>query len=787
MFRDLSGAEQELSGGKGKTLAYLYQRKFPVPDGMVILPAAFDGDELSAEACSQVRLRLKHLRQPRGHTSFSVRSSALGEDSARASFAGQFETVLDVANDEEVFSAIRAVRQSRHSERVRAYSKARGITVVPDMAVVVELMVHADVSGVLFTADPVDGSVTKMIGNFIRGLGEKLVGGESRANSFALERPKGKYSGPPEIRQFAGRLYKMATRLEHELGCPQDIEWAVEGNNVYILQSRPITTLLGWDPVTGESNDSLTGNFAWSSVNVGEGAAVVMTPFTRSIYHDMFDLLRVVPGYSMVGNIGGREYMNITVTTHVMRALRMNVKEQAREIGGLTQENTDIFLLTLAPLSGARRLDVMFNAFKLALRQKRALRHVSTFIAETPAWCRKIRQRIDTTSSLGELVSIFKEELEPRGNLFFLVVWGTAMRYSDYAGRLRRELIELVGTADADTLLSGVSNQTEMLSSLGPVVCLSRVARGEMTREAYLEEWGHRGELEGEFYYPRPFENPAWFDGQLLEFSKHPVDVDTMLAVQRAQFDKAWKRFCERYPHKVQAMRRRLDRAAEYVREREAVRSEHTRSAWVFRNWTLRVGTLTGIGEDIFFMTRGEIFDLLTGKYVNLAHLPARRQTYERYKQLPCYPLFIMGRFDPFKWAADPNRLSDVFDSTGQFSSTKGAPIGDNVIVGMAGAAGKVEGVVRRLDSPEEGCALEQGEILVTGLTNIGWTLLFPRVGAIVTDIGAPLSHAAIVARELGIPAVVSCGNATQQLHTGDRVRVDGARGLVEILERSIG
>ncbi len=93
---------------------------------------------------------------------------------------------------------------------------------------------------------------------------------------------------------------------------------------------------------------------------------------------------------------------------------------------------------------------------------------------------------------------------------------------------------------------------------------------------------------------------------------------------------------------------------------------------------------------------------------------------------------------------------------------------------------------MRRLDGPEEGAALQAGEVLVTSQTNIGWTLLFPRAAAIVTDVGAPLSHAAVVARELGIPAVVNCGDATMRLRTGDRVRVDGVGGTVEILANSV-
>ena len=105
------------------------------------------------------------------------------------------------------------------------------------------------------------------------------------------------------------------------------------------------------------------------------------------------------------------------------------------------------------------------------------------------------------------------------------------------------------------------------------------------------------------------------------------------------------------------------------------------------------------------------------------------------------------------------------------------------IITGSPGSAGQVEGTVRVLANPEEGQHLKPGEILVTVQTDIAWTLLFPRAAAIVTDVGAPLSHAAIVARELGLPAVVGCGDATLRLKTGDRVRVDGGRGVVEILE----
>ena len=137
-----------------------------------------------------------------------------------------------------------------------------------------------------------------------------------------------------------------------------------------------------------------------------------------------------------------------------------------------------------------------------------------------------------------------------------------------------------------------------------------------------------------------------------------------------------------------------------------------------------------------------------------------------------------MGRFDPTRWAADPNRRSDYYER-----AQPAKP--DDTITGFPGAAGVVEGIAQVLRTPEDAAQLGDGEILVTTVTNIGWKPTFPRAAAVVTDVGAPLSHAAIMARELGIPAVVGCGNATMLLHSGDRVRVGGSSGTVEVLHQA--
>jgi pyruvate,water dikinase len=782
-FNELAAEQWPSAGGKGGTLAQLYQAGYPVPDGFVILPAASDGDELRPTAWAQTQTHLKRLRQGSADAAFAVRSSALSEDSAQASFAGEFETVLDVRGDETIREAIRTVRRSRHSERVRAYSEAKGLDAAHEIAVVVQRLVRADISGVLFTADPVTGSRTHMTGNFVYGLGEKLVSGEIEPHTFTLERPKGRYSGPPDLKRFARRLHKLGRRLEKELDCPQDIEWAIAGRKLYLLQSRPITTLMGFDPVTGEFNDSLTGDYVWSCVNIGEAMSEVMTPYTWSVVRRTFDQLNILPGYHSAGNIGGRAYQNVTVMASMFHALGRNIKDLSKEMGGVRDEYLETMDQYVIPLPEATLFAVLPNAIQMRKKQTEGLKNLAAFLSENPGWCRTTCQRIQAAQTKEKLALVAKDDFAPRSRWAFWKAMATAWRYGELVGRLRNDLIELVGATDADALLSNVSVHDELLASLGPVVGLSKVFHGEMSREAYLEQWGHRGTFEVEVSIPRPFEDPGWLDRQLETFARSPVDVEGLLEARRAEFDAAWERFKDRYPRKAKSVRRRLDQAAEAARMREAVRSEFVRFTWVGRVWALRIGELTGIGEGVFFLTYDELLDLLAGKDAPVAYIPARRRTYERYKALPPYPLIIRGRFNPFQWAEDPNRRDDVFDSHGLLPKIALKAPRENVILGMPGSAGRVEGTVRRLDDPEDGDELKPGEILVAAQTNIGWTFLFPRAAAIVTDVGAPLSHAAIVARELGIPAVVNCGDATARLRNGDWVLVDGAQGVIEILE----
>ena len=775
------------AGGKGLALAKMLQAGYPVPDGCVLTPAAFNQNNLTPEAWKQVKSQLIRLRGGKDRT-FAVRSSALQEDSARASFAGEFESVLDVRTDEEVREAVKTVLQSGRSERVESYTKAHGLDEgEQSVAVVIQKMIHPDYAGVIFTADPLTGNLGQMTGNFVAGTGEKLVSGQVTASTFAIDRPKGTYHGPAELEKIAKTLHRLAHKIEIEMGCPQDIEWAAAGKKVFILQARPITTLNGYDPVNAVWNETLKGNFLWSATNLMEASPDVLTPLTASMLHYLDQHggpALTVKNYPLNGIIAGRFYANISVQVSAFsRMFKGDARRTYREMAGWWGDIPEGMEIPILPLTGE---DWFKGVLPMLMRSTgqfgKYRKQAPKFLAQNRSVCKELREKVRQETTKTGLAKIWQEDVFPgyRDALFYIVAAG-----SDVQVRLERELKTLVGDEDANALLSNLGGSSSRLESLGPLSGLGKVLRGEMSREEYLDRYGYRGVNEGECAWPRPSEDPAWLDRQLAEWARSPVDVDALIARQHAAYEAAWGRFCKKYPEKVHSMQKKLAQACKAAQQREIMRSEGTRGMTVLRTFALRAGELLGVGEDVFYLTIDEILEALESETEPAAfrYLPARKETYLRYKALPPYPAFICGRFDPFTWAADPNHRSDYFDSRLQSASSAIVSEKDTAIIhGFAGALGIAEGIVRRLNSVDQSSQFQASEVLVTTMTNIGWTPLFPRAAAIVTDLGAPLSHAAIVAREMGIPAVVGCSDATMRLKTGDRVRVDGGKGLVEIL-----
>lgn len=776
-FGDLSDQFRDLAGGKGSVLARMYQGGYPVPDGFVIFPSAFEGGKLKDKAWSEIQDFLGELRGNDPDVRFAVRSSASGEDSAQASFAGEFETVLDVKTDGEIRKAIDTVFRSEESERVKTYRSVQGMEQSRQIAVVVMRMVRSELSGVLFTADPITGSHRYMTGNYVYGLGERLVSGEADADSFKLKRPKGTYEGPADFRKYASRLYRYASRLVREFGSQQDIEWAVEKEKLYLLQARPITTVNRGNLDTYDLNDSLDGDFLWCNTNVGEAMSGVFSPLSWSLIREIDEEQSTVPGSLLFsGNICGRLYSNISMLLSIYPAFGRDPRPTLKRLGDIFGQFPEGIEIPVYPFAPLELLKAMIPKVHHTLKKIREGKKIAgPYLKETPEWCRAMKIRIGRVEKKDELLSLWKNELWPYNLKAFWVGNAQARRFESIF-RLNQELIGLLGTEDANALLSDLRGNSE-LASLGPVIGISKIVRGEMSREEYLEQQGHRSPHEFELSIPDPSEDAGWLDRQIEGFKKSGADIEGLLNRQEARYEDAWERFQKRFPEKAKRMEKRLAEAAEGSRSRETYRSEWTRVFRVNRAFALRAGELTGIGEDVFFLYLDDLLELLAGEDSALQFIEARKANYDRFRELPPLPSMIRGRFEPSGWLTDPNRRADFYDPAVPVETSD-----SELLKGFAGAAGRIEGTVRVLIDPEEGEELLPGEILVASTTNIGWTPLFPKAAAIVTDIGAPLSHAAIVARELGIPAVVGCGNATARLKTGDRVVVDGGHGVVRII-----
>lgn len=780
-FGDLPSEALPQAGGKGASLARMAQARYPVPDGLIILATAFQAGHLAQEAQAELCRQLKLLRGGDPAARFAVRSSALSEDSAQASFAGEFETVLNVEGDAGILAAVDRVLDSAHAERVQSYSQTLGAGGEQAMAVVVQRMVQPDFAGVLFTADPINGSHAHLAGNYVRGLGEQLVSGEADAQDFRITRLAGKYTGPREFKPFAGRLRSLALKLEKEFGCALDIEWAVARKEVFFLQARPITTLQTIHYETYEVNESLDHNYMWTNNNIGEALPDVMTPLTWSLTRELDEETQKISGYYLwSGNICGRAYSNVSLIFSFMGKFGMSLNFSKKLVGNVFGNFPADVDMPVYPFGYIELLkDVSWRGKRNFARIQAAKKNLTETLRRSRPWCEETVRRIDATRDTQALLALWTGEIRPYASKMWANFVGGASDTTLLT--LLDSLMKLVGESDANSLLSNI-RAGNGLESLGPLVGIEEVMRGELSRAEYLAKYGHRSPHEFELSIPYPLEDPGFLDRQIEEYRVSGGDVAGLLTKQREQFAQAKERFLQRYPSKKAWLENKLDKMSQAAQARESLRSEFTRAFRVIRWFMLKVGELTGIGADIFFVYTFELPRLLSGDRGLLAQLPARKQNYARYCQLPVLPMFVKGRFDPFEWAKQPDRRSDYYDQEARPASVEANP---NRIVGFAGASGVVEGRVRVLANYDERAAFQPGEILVTSTTNVGWTPLFPRAAAIVTDIGAPLSHAAIVARELGIPAVVGCGNATQRLQTGDWVRVDGGQGVVEIISRA--
>lgn len=757
-----------LCGGKASSLSrMLGLKKIRVPEGYVILADGFENGKLREDASAELRELIGELS---ASATYAVRSSALNEDGTTASFAGQYETLTDVPKN-GIYNAVTEVAGSAESARVEVYAQNREASDPgAGIAIVIQRFVTPTYAGVVFTSDVITGKDAYMVGNYVEGEGEKLVSGAENASEFRIGAIKYSYTGPSEMKRYAKSLYKQCRTIRRAYGVPMDIEWAVSGGKVYILQARPITTLKRLDMETYAVNGTRSRYKMLTRTNVGEIFQKPVTPMTFSALEKINELL----GFpDWLDNIDGQPYMNISVICSGLVSFGVSEKKAVNAITDLVGTIPPGVSVPLSPFSKRefwkhiKKIIFPKNKSKLSKKEKKKM------VEELPAICRTLMTEIRELESNAALKDYWDKNLLPKLNDGLSAIMGASGTSLAPLFGTRKKIAKIAGDEMANRLCGGCVGT---LDCMKPLLLLEDVLNGKISKDEYIQTCGHRSVDEMELAAPRPYEDPSFLDERLEQHKASGMDLHAMRENQKKAFEEALSEFKTSYPSKKKWIDKKISKFAQANLFREDLRSKGVWIFSVFREYLRRIGIVNGLGDDVFMLTIDEAFALTEGKTVPVSDLISKRkETYARYLTQPSFPMLIVGRFDPQAWMQDPDRRSDFFwdemgtESSGVSSDVKGFP----------GAAGKVTGKVRVVTDADRIDEIEQGDILVTVSTNIGWTLVFPRVSAIVTDIGAPLSHAAIVAREFGIPAVVGCGNATTVLKTGDTVIVDGAAGTV--------
>ncbi len=747
-FKEATEEEIKLCGGKGASLIKLTHAGLPVPEGYVLVSGADP---------SEVDTLLPKLSDK---YTYAVRSSALNEDGLKASFAGAYETRTDVPVN-GIKEAVKEVLASAESERVEKYAKATD-SEEKGIAVVIQRFVRPEFAGVVFTSDAITGSAEKMIGNYVKDEGELLVSGSANAEEFQFNTIKYSYRGPEEFGKYAKKLYKYCSKIRELYGMPMDIEWAVSEGKVYILQARPITTISRGDEDAFQINGSFGGDYFLTRTNVGEIFMQPVSPITYSILEKIFEVMGI-PHF--VDSICGQAYLNVSTVMSIMVAFGMskeNAYKKLEDLTGILPDGAEV------PVFPIKKGPFLRKILHLIRPKRQKTKRGLSFATE-------LEEEVKNLKTPQELRAYWDEKLMPFVNrslsevvkgINIMPLFGT-----------KEKIEKCCGQEMAARLMTG---SIGVLDSMKPMLLLEDLIDGKVSEEEYMRNCGHRHANEMELMCPYPYEVPGYLDKKIDEHRASGMNVHAMKAQQEKNAEEAWVEFSREYPKKVKWMRKKLDSFAKANQGREKVRSEGVKIFCVLRQYLLSAGRVTGLDEDIFMLYQDEVLSLLEGHEEMKAKIPLRRENYRKNMENPPFPNNIFGRFDPEKWMQEPDRRLDYYFAKGlpsqRSSETSGAKV-----KGFPGAAGCITAKARVIMDIRDAESLQEGEILVTNATNIGWTMIFPRAAAVVTDIGAPLSHAAIVAREFGIPAVVGCGNATTEIRTGDIITVDGAAGEVRL------
>ncbi len=831
-LKDLSLGDSGLAGAKAANLGELAGAGFPVPDGFVLTTNAygrfltangFDADS-SPEAVAatplpaEIASALLEAVAPFGDDSLAVRSSDVAEDLPGASFAGQYETVLDVRGAEALIAAVRRCWGSAFSQNVAVYRAARAEDEVGGMAVLIQRLVPADAAGVAFTANPVNGDRTEAVVSAVRGLGERLVSGEASPDEWLVRGDEAVCRRAPEraIDASEARLVAdLARRVEAHLGCPQDIEWALAGGELFLLQARPITTLPEEAPELAPVPVDPPHGF-WR--REASHSPHPHSPMNRSLMHAERNAA-IKRGFDEVGlllealefrEIGGWDYMRlvplggkdrrrppdwlmpllIRVVPQMRSRIRQCVEAVRTDKSGrlIRQWHEDWRPDLTAGIAELRAVDIA------ALSDAEFHDHVS----KTAKFLSKgigihFRLHGPIAHTLSDLVFACRDLLAWDEPKTFEMMTGLSEKSSEPAHRLA-ELARMAGERPIlRGLLERISEDTHRELAAADEGFAAAFA-------AYQQEFGCRA-LRYEVADPTIAESPALILGLIRDQLGRGYDSEeatSILEQKRAgTVAEARAALAGRPANEREWFERALARAEQSYPVRED-NEFYTISAplALVRYAVLELGRRLADGgriaqrEDVFFLEFNEACASLR-EHLDQSDLVSHRKAERAWVEAhPGPPTYGHDPGPPPSFNALPPEARSVMEAVYWYTNSVTAAeqsaqrqATGTALRGVAASPGQYTGPVRVIMSEAEFDKLQPGDVLVCPITSPVWSVLFPSVGALVTDTGGILAHSAIIAREYRVPAVVATGDATRLLRDGQIVSVDGSTGDVTLKE----
>jgi pyruvate,water dikinase len=794
LFHFIRDVQDQPVGGKARGLKVLHQLGLRVPESFVIVHP--NGHELPEDALAN------HLRAL-GQGPKAVRSSAMSEDGLHSSFAGQFETYLNVSGTEAIKLAIRKCVAAADSDRVSLYSQKVGDQADTRVSVIVQNMVNAEKAGVIFSADPVSNRRDKMVINVAAGMGDDLVSGKKDAVQYRIFASgkdvdsqiakNGALLSAAQIRE----LMAGARKAEKAYGHPVDLEWAIDSEGlIHWLQVRPVTTL---DDVHFNELDDVKEESAdvWSLGNIGEMMPGVVTPLTYSVCGRAIDIglgylaarfgaipMKAIRTWRSLELFYNRLFFNLSRYMIYVQKLALNKKENviislsATDVPELKVGKLDSVLprilrfckqATTIQLAGrgVKRLRKLEQGFRLQMTGDLHKDYATldfAFERLVDAFCCHILTSSQSGSYYSALMGILtRNQRLPEARDHTLAALLLADNPSIESADAVRSVEQFA------LLLRGSPGLAEPLAFMTPSAALNLIEGHARLRERYhalLQRHGHRCVRESELR-EKPWEEDQEHLVSMIQASlrsgqpaKSARDTaEDLRRLMQKQLTVSQRLFI----HLVKRAARKAVANREMTKALSMRMVNETRKAYRSYAKTLVERGLLDDTDQIYFLTREEI-----GRLINDRDPAWKVKAAKRRAQLPetaklQFPLMNVGIPEPLE--------EEVL-----------VPITGNQIRGIPVSRGLVRARARIVNSVAEAATLQPGEIMVVSFTDIGWTPYFSLISGLITEIGSPLSHGAVVAREYGIPAVVSAKGARNFIKTGDMVALDGESGTVELV-----